>query len=86
MSLRDNDINLLSGMSFVDLSKMKLIVQKIGQKYFSFWRIKQNSVKKHQQLWSSTTFIAILTNKSKNKYNITKFIVVTILGLVSFKE
>ena len=65
MSLIDNDIDLLSGMSFVDQSKMKLIVQKIGQKYFSFWRIKQNSVKKHQQLWSSTTLSQSLQTKAK---------------------
>ena len=65
MSLRDNGIDLLSGMSFVDLSKMKLIVQKIWQKYFSFWRIKQNSVKKHQQLWSATTVLESLQTKAK---------------------
>ena len=39
MSLRGvlNAIDLLLGMSFVDLSRMKGVVSKIGQKYFLFW-------------------------------------------------
>ena len=39
MTLRDvlNAIDLLLRMSFVDLSRMKLIVPKIGQKYFLFF-------------------------------------------------
>ena len=38
MSLRDvlNAMNLLLGMPFVDLSRMKWTVSKIGQKYFLF--------------------------------------------------
>ena len=58
MSLRDtsNAIYLLLGVSFIDLSRMKWIVRKIGQKYFLFWRFYDLAkfTKMLEILWSAT--------------------------------
>ena len=56
MSLRDvlNTIDLLLGMFFVDLSRMKGVVSKIGQKYFLFCADLAKFTKMLKQLWSAT--------------------------------